>query len=317
MAHIHRSGKGWRAEVQKKGVRKSRTFNLKSEASAWAAEQETEIASQASAGLSTDTRTFHALLDRFIKTECPKRKGGDTEEKRLGYLKKQIEDLPLKQVNQTVLAEWRDKRLKTVKGSTVRREMTLLGALFDVAVREWRLYKESPLKDVSKPPDEPARTRLIKQDEIDAVVAQLNYRDDLPVVQEKQKIAVMFLIAIETGMRAGEIQRAIITGRVAHLGKTKNGDARDVPLSTRAVELYGKLGSKKVNGKTRDTEFRRSRKEAGLSGFTFHDSRAVALTRLSKKLDVLELARMIGHRSPQSLMTYYRQSAEDTAAKLG
>ena len=139
----------------------------------------------------------------------------------------------------------------------------------------------------------------------------------LPVTQVKQRIAVMFLIAVETGMRASEITRAVVDGRVARLYDTKNGDARDVPLSTRAVELFGRLGSEPVNDSTRDTMFRLARKEAGLSGFTFHDSRGVALTRLSKKLDILELAKMIGHRSPTSLLIYYRQSAEDTAAKLG
>jgi hypothetical protein len=33
---------------------------------------------------------------------------------------------------------------------------------------------------------------------------------------------------------------------------------------------------------------------AGLEGFTFHDSRGTALTRMSRKLDVLELAKVSG-----------------------
>lgn len=49
---------------------------------------------------------------------------------------------------------------------------------------------------------------------------------------------------------------------------------------------------------------------------TFHDARATAITRLSKRLDILELARMVGHRDPRSLMVYYRKSATDIAAKL-
>ena len=50
-----------------------------------------------------------------------------------------------------------------------------------------------------------------------------------------------------------------------------------------------------------------------LAGITFHDTRHAACTRLAKKLHVLELARMIGHRDLKSLMIYFNESAEDTA----
>ena len=41
-----------------------------------------------------------------------------------------------------------------------------------------------------------------------------------------------------------------------------------------------------------------------------------AITRLSKKLDVLTLARVVGHKRIQQLMTYYNESAEDIALRL-
>lgn len=49
----------------------------------------------------------------------------------------------------------------------------------------------------------------------------------------------------------------------------------------------------------------------------FHDTRHEAITRLAKRLDVLELARMVGHRDPRSLMIYYNETAEQLAKKLG
>ena len=49
----------------------------------------------------------------------------------------------------------------------------------------------------------------------------------------------------------------------------------------------------------------------------FHDSRAEAIWRLSKKLDVLELARVIGHRNLSSLLIYYCASAAKLAKRLG
>ena len=318
MAYFRRLKTGWRAEVEKAGVRKTRVFDRKADAAAWATKLEAEIGLQAGSNLATDTRTLHELLDRFARQECPKRAGGDTEVKRLEYLKRQIADVPLREVTPTLIAEWRDGRMKLIKPGSVRREMTLLRAVLEVARREWRLFLVNPITDVRKPPAPAPRTRLITQEEIDAVVAALRYHDELPVVQDQQQVAVMFLIAVETGMRADEIRRARVEGRVARLAKTKNGDARDVPLSTRALELFAKVpGGFTVTDRTRDASFRKARVRAGLNGFTFHDSRAVALTRLSKKLNVMELARVIGHRDPRSLMIYYRESAENLAAKLG
>lgn len=107
------------------------------------------------------------------------------------------------------------------------------------------------------------------------------------------------------------------------LPRTKNGDQRDVPLSKRAVALLESMkGVDKVTvftvtSASRDALFRKARDACKVQGLHFHDSRATALTRLSRKLDVLELARMVGHRDLKSLMVYYRKSATDIAKGLG
>ena len=70
---------------------------------------------------------------------------------------------------------------------------------------------------------------------------------------------------------------------------------------------------------TRDqtsTLFGRAVRRAGISDLRFHDARREALTRLASKLSVLELARMVGHRDPRSLMIYYAATAEELADKL-
>ena len=136
--------------------------------------------------------------------------------------------------------------------------------------------------------------------------------------------AIAFLFAIETAMRAGEIcglTAPDITGRVAHLPQTKNGRKRDVPLSRRALELlaYLPVDSATVFGITSaslDALFRKTRDRASIENLTFHDSRHEAITRLAKKLNVLDLARMVGHTDLNELQTYYNESAADIAEKL-
>ena len=55
---------------------------------------------------------------------------------------------------------------------------------------------------------------------------------------------------------------------------------------------------------------RRHADELLIDGLTFHDSRATALTLLSRRMDVLRLARFSRHRDINILMnTYYRATA--------
>ena len=66
-----------------------------------------------------------------------------------------------------------------------------------------------------------------------------------------------------------------------------------------------------------DVHWRGLCKAAGIEGLHFHDLRHCAITNLAKKLNVLELARMVGHKDVRQLMTYYNPSSEDLAKKLG
>ena len=126
-------------------------------------------------------------------------------------------------------------------------------------------------------------------------------------------------------MRSGEIvgltwERVDLERRVAHLPLTKNGTARDVPLSQEAVRLLEALPRLTpafgLTDAQRDILWRKLRARAKVDGLTFHDARHQAITNLAKKLDVLPLARMVGHRDIRQLMTYYNETAEDLAKRL-
>ena len=65
------------------------------------------------------------------------------------------------------------------------------------------------------------------------------------------------------------------------------------------------------------TLFRKLTKSLMIDGLTFHDSRATALTLLSKKVDVMTLARISRHKDINLLFnTYYRASTDEIAQKI-
>jgi integrase len=202
--------------------------------------------------------------------------------------------------------------------------MNCLSAILHTAKNEWLWINDVPTQRVKKPQDPPPRDRLISQYEIDSLCQSLGY-DGISVPETKsQFIAVAFLFAIETAMREGEIcaiKPHWISGNVVHLPaeNSKNGTKRDIPLSKRAVELLGLLPQDTLFGLTAanlSALFRKQKLISGVEGVNFHDTRHLAITRLSKKLDVLALARLTGHKDIKQLLRYYNETASEIAKRL-
>jgi integrase len=331
MASFGKRGKGWRAQVAIEGVRESKTFSTKAEAVAWAGQRETDIRHGKSSGIALD-KTCGDAFRKYEKEVSSQKAGAKWEATRLHYLGNQLvdgrpmKDVKLVDLTPAMLGAWRDKRLAEVEASTINRDFALISNVYAVARREWKWVVHSPTTDVRRPKDPASRDRLPTQDEIDRICLACGF-DEGPVATKSQAVAVAFLFAIETAMRAGEIcklQPGWIKGPVAHLPAeaNKNGVKRDVPLSRRALELLAFLpdpGDGPVFGlkeSSLDALFRKARERAAVDGLTFHDTRHAAITRLAKKLSVLDLARMVGHRDLRMLQIYYNESAADMAARL-
>lgn len=311
MAHIYRNGNRWRAQVDKAGVRESGTFDTRKEAQEWAAAIETELAGGL-AGKIPD-KTFADLLDRYALEVSAHKKSGRWEQIRINLVKRYpVAKVKLANLNQTHFKAFRDTRLGSVSAASVRREWNILHHACNIAIDEWKWLKVNPMGGVKRPAPGIPRQRLASDEEIERLKLAAGYPSD----SVASRVVAAFLFAVETGMRAGEIcSLTTIDGVVARLPMTKNGTARNVPLSPAALRIW-MPGGFDLTPRQIDANFRKLRAAAGIEGLHFHDSRATAITRLSKRLDPLTLARMVGHKNLNELMTYYRESAEDIAEKL-
>ncbi|HGM5043029.1 TPA: site-specific integrase [Stenotrophomonas maltophilia] len=202
--------------------------------------------------------------------------------------------------------------------------MNLLQSVFKSCRKDWGWLDSDPIKDVDRPRAPASRKRRVSQEELDRLTLALGYNGGVPT-KAGHRVALSFMFALETAMRAGEILGLTwehVGAKSVTLPITKNGDLRRVPLTMRAREIIELLpkGADTVfnlDPGTRDVLFRKARDAAQIENLHFHDSRAEAIWRLSKKLDVLELARIIGHRDMRSLLIYYQTDADDLADRLG
>jgi len=330
MASITKQKAGWRVQISVKGNRDSSTFATKAEAQAWAVEREAQMRRMSSTGVNTE-KTLEDAFTRYAEEVSIRKTGAAWEAKRLVAIAGhevggvRLGSMKLCDVDASTIAGWRDMRLATVAGSTINRDLALLSHVFATARKEWKWLAESPTTDVRRPQNPESRDRRITENEIAQLCQVLGF-DGGPVVTKNQAVAVAMLFAIETAMRAGEICGLTandVTGRSAMLQKTKNGTKRAVALSKRAVELLALLPAVEpgqplfgLTSASLDALFRKARSKTLISDLTFHDTRHEAITRLAAKLNVLDLARMVGHRDLKMLQVYYNASAEDIASRL-
>lgn len=323
MAAPKKEGSVWRHRIMVKGKRVSGTFPTKAAAQAWEAEQRVQIVEGSGSG-SGKSKTLRDALEKYELEVSKKKRSYANEAKRITWFcTTDLADKKIAEIKPADVAAWRDGRLREVKSSSVNRDMNLLSHVFTVAKREWGWIKDVPTKDVERPKDPPHRDRRISEEEIDLICLQLGW--DRKIAGEpatkQHRVALAFLFALETAMRAGEIcalKKGDVQGRVARLHMTKNGRPRDVPLSPQALAIWKLVPDGfGLTSAILDALFRKAKKGAGIEGLTFHDSRHEAITRLAQKLDVLDLARMVGHTNINQLRTYYNPTADDIASRLG
>jgi integrase len=318
MATFRKVCNSWEAQVyitvDGERKRKSKTFKLKAKATEWAYAME-------AGKFEPDKHLFSEALEKYEQIAKNR-----WELIRIKKFSRELEfaSKPIATISPADIAKWRDS--SKLQGSSIRREMVLLNAVFEIARKEWQWIDKNPLADVKRPPDSPYRKRLITLDEFNIMADTLGYDSTEKCVTDDAQVALCMFIAEQTGMRSGEIvslewNQVDLVGRKVHLTKTKNGDDRDVPLTLKAVDLFKQLV--KTNDKCfsitdsqRDFLFRSARKAAGLSGFVFHDTRHNACTWMAKKVDNITLAKIMGHRNPKSLMVYYNPDASDIAPML-
>ena len=332
MGTIYQRGSAWRAQVRVRGHSLARTFDSHEEARIWVAQQEAKLLAGARAQRGEAAfMTPVDLFRRYAEEVSPKKKGARWEVIRL----ERFETYPvfgkaLRDFGPEDVATWRDERLRLVKGSSVNRELNLLSGVFTTAIKEWRIgLRENPVRLVSRPANPKARRRRVSDAEVAAIAAKLGWDGTSPPATMSQWVAWAHALAVETAMRKGELLGlrwgvVNLPAAYARLEDTKNDDARDVPLSRRARALFALLPAGApgapvipVQPGTMDTLFRRAVKEAGLLDLHFHDARREATTRIAPKVgNVLDLARITGHRDLKSLRIYYEPDATELAKKL-
>jgi len=310
----------------KRRVVADRTFDSLSEARRY----ETDTKAKLARGEFYDTRsaentTLADALDRYLREVSINKKGRGysiNQSQARQICMHPISRLPITHIRPADIARYRDARLENVGANTVRLELALISHPYTVAIEAWDMeYLQNPVRRSSRPSVAgTARDRRLVDDEearlLDAAMAY------------NPRAHTLIVLAIETAMRRGELASLTwkgIDGNIARLTDTKNGESREVPLSSRALtalrSLPRQLHDERIFGLTDDaisTMMARVCKRAGIENLRFHDLRHEATSRFFEKgLNPMQVAAITGHKTLQMLSRYTHLRAEDLAKMLG
>lgn len=335
----------WDVTVTRRGApRMTKTFPTRGIGERWAMEEERAIARGSWRSIDLAERmTVGALLDRYENEELPKKRSISTVRSAIALLKDELGTLPVIALDGESLAKFRDRRLKMdargggqygghslgrkVTTETVRKEMSLIGRVINIAIREWGLYLPAgnPLKMVTLPAGCRARDRRLTNDELAKLVLEAK-------LSRSKILSVAIELAIETAMRRGELvalrwEDVDLEQRVARIRISKNGEPRDVPLTSRAVEVLKTLPRPAkggpvlgtIRGDSINQSFQRLCRRLGIEDMRWHDLRHEATTRLVEKLggDIVSVSAVTGHKTLQMLKRYTHPRAAELARRLG
>jgi integrase len=237
----------------------------------------------------------------------------------------------------------KDLRAEGLSPSTIRKKVGALARCLDWVMRRGdTMLVANPLRMLPKRyattsagRKDVERDRRLKDGEEKAIKDILNKvkpegRERAFAIPHADALRLMFTLALETAMRMRETytltrDQIDIKNRTIHLDKTKNGDSRQVPMSSVAVtavkdyletlegdNLFPFWDGSHDAYKLRVTTIRISQQWARIfdaakcPDLTYHDLRHESVSRMFErtKMSEVKIAKISGHSSTKMLMRY-------------
>lgn len=343
MATLEKRGDSWRAIVRRKGFPIQRaTFDTKAEAHRWATLVERKLTEQRRLGQHQDMADAMKLsvsdaLDRYKEEVTPTKKNEGSRRNEGHYIRRiqqdPIGDMKLIAVRSRDVAAFIERLQGSGLGAnSVRLHLAVLSHCYNLARTHWSMdLLSNPVQGVRKPKLPKGRDRRLVGDEESNLIES--------AVIENPELADIVIFALETTARKEEIYNmqwrlVDLKKHTAILIDTKNGDTRVAPLSVRAeaaltrqqarVKLSlpkGKRMPARVWTYEKMTRmydaYRRARKDAGITGLTFHDLRHEATSRLFERgLNPMVIQTITGHKTVQMLKRYTHLQTDTLVAAV-
>ena len=229
-------------------------------------------------------------------------------------------------INPFTVEKYKIDRSKTItirgaqrSKATVNRELELLSRIYTLAISN-RVARINPVSEVDHLKGEIRRTRYLLPDEETRLMGQFTGK--------RSHLRLIVMLALQTGMRRGEILRLRKSDLDFHRGEilvtqTKIDEDRRIPMNeTIRLELSAHCAGLDseylfMNPKTGRAitdikkAFVSACQDAKIQGLRFHDLRHTAATRMGEAgIDPFTIASIMGHKDIKTTATYTHATRE-------
>lgn len=329
----------YRVKIRLKGCPTvSASFSRKTDAKKWATDTEAEIrAGRYFKTAEAARHTFGEMIDRYLKNVMPRKseKQRAFQTAQLEWWKAELGSITLDKLTPVIIVEKRDLLARTPvpgfeadgttprkrSGASVNRHLAALSHVLTVAVNEWGLLDDNPMRKVSKLKESRGRVRFLSDDERQRLLAAC-------ADSKSPYLYTLVVVALSTGARRGELLGLkwgdvdMERGTVVFLD-TKNGERRSAPLAGLALEQIRELSKVRridddrvfpISVSSLRWYFGKAVKEAAIDDFRYHDLRHSAASYLAMNGATLaEIAEVLGHKTLSMVKRYSHLTEAHTA----
>lgn len=134
---------------------------------------------------------------------------------------------------------------------------------------------------------------------------------------DRRDVRALIRVAFYSGMRKGELRRAVFEGGALHLADSKNNERRSVPVHPRILCCM-RFVPFTAPKSTLDRGWQRARKRVGMSDVHLHDLRhSAASEMINADVDLFTVGAVLGHKDARSTKRYSHLRPEKLADAVG
>jgi integrase len=325
MATIRKIRSKWQVLIRKHNLKPIyKTFILKEDAVKWSKETEVKIEQGLYQDLTLAKKTnLKDVLAQYRDRVSINKKGYDQERYKINkIIRSDIADKTLSQLTPIILFEFIEQQKKLYTASTINKSITIINLALNFAERFLGIsLNKNPLKFIKRLKESQFVGQVIEPHE-EALL--LKHAESSKLYWLKTAI----ILGIDCGLRRGEIfklkaEDINYKNNTAVLKDTKNGETREIGLSSRAIQELKKLpvsiDGKLFPCKRLDTftfYYKQLQRWSGVKK-RFHDTRhTFASRKATSGWSITEIAAQGGWKQLQVLKRYTHIKAEYLAKKM-
>ena len=314
MAYIRRRKGSWQCVVRVHGYPPmTKTFKQKVDAQRWSRDLENKLFRQSNNIAKKKFPKMRDVLIRYRDEVVIHKRSKDMETKLIKYLLAEgFVNYAINHVEPKLIAQYRDRALRSLKSSSVNRRLAIISHCFTIAKKEWGYDLVNPVLSIRRPKNPEPRDRRFSKAEINKILTCNRTSPHMKFIIE---------LALELGMRRSEIaniKAENIKGNTLAITRAKI-KPRIIPLTPKSIELMKNNLPIKMSSNAIHLSWKRIVKRHGIEDARFHDLRHEALSRMFevKSLNLPEVQLFSGHLEHRTLMRVYANlRPKDLANKL-